>query len=443
MNVKRLIRRLMPVLLLLFVLLLAGAASAGNGTTMRVSHCNEWVSLRVAPNTESGRLAKVPLGAPVLNCGEETDGFIPCEYRGKSGYILAKYLEPVTDFSFLRRWHDFATVEGIGQPLDDFTDAAGRRVLVRRFYGEGENICAVVYDAKLQYLTAMWSSSEEIGQFPVMTAFAGGPQDDPYLLWFDGDYLSAYAVGSQMPDDQLWSLPLSGAGMSHAVDTDGTIYLIGYDQDILTCVSADGRLLWRTPHSDPDVYWPYQIDIGADQVDVTYEEGGAHDGTPAVVSFSKEDGRQLGTEAGATAGSPGSARTGSLSNAQGGLPSGQLVRVQFAEGLSIGPHFELVVGTETPLLKVLFSASATVTDFEILALDTEIAPDGTERISAQSVGKLPSLMAQTPLLVSMSFIGDTPNNGFRYRTADGELHSFVLDLSGENGGLICRPFGGE
>ena len=103
----------------------------------------------------------------------------------------------------------------------------------------------------------------------------------------------------------------------------------------------------------------------------------------------------------------------------------------------------MVVGNEAPLVQVLFTASDTVTDFEVLTLDTEITAEGEERITAAAIGRLPSLTPQTPLLVSMSFIGDMPNNGFRFTGADGAAHSFVLELSGENGELIVRPFEAE
>lgn len=58
-----------------------------------VYNCSEYVSLRKMPDTQSERLIKVPLGAAVTGCTRYNEEFIHCSYKGKSGYILAKYLK--------------------------------------------------------------------------------------------------------------------------------------------------------------------------------------------------------------------------------------------------------------------------------------------------------------------------------------------------------------
>ena len=80
-------------------LLLSFAPSRAAGVTpvMRVVKCSEWVSLRALPSTNSERLAKVYLGELVTDCSASYDGFIYCNYNGKSGYILYEYLS-MTDF---------------------------------------------------------------------------------------------------------------------------------------------------------------------------------------------------------------------------------------------------------------------------------------------------------------------------------------------------------
>ena len=67
------------------------------GPTMRVVNCREFVSLRDSRDTKSRRLAKVPLGTELLGLPEEGQqkGFIHCVYKGRDGYILAEYLEPI------------------------------------------------------------------------------------------------------------------------------------------------------------------------------------------------------------------------------------------------------------------------------------------------------------------------------------------------------------
>ena len=58
-----------------------------------VYNCNEYVSLRADPDSKSERLIKVPLGAIVTGCINWPGDFIKCEYKGKTGYIMAKYLK--------------------------------------------------------------------------------------------------------------------------------------------------------------------------------------------------------------------------------------------------------------------------------------------------------------------------------------------------------------
>ena len=91
-------------LLILLAVLLACACLAEEtlGPNMRVVNCKKDVSLRATPSRSAKRLAKVPLGAEVLawtdGGGEgEADDFLACEYKGKTGYILREYLEPIAE----------------------------------------------------------------------------------------------------------------------------------------------------------------------------------------------------------------------------------------------------------------------------------------------------------------------------------------------------------
>ena len=54
---------------------------------MEIVNCQSWASLRVYPDSSSARLAKVPLGAMVINCYYQDDRFTYCEYNGVGGYI--------------------------------------------------------------------------------------------------------------------------------------------------------------------------------------------------------------------------------------------------------------------------------------------------------------------------------------------------------------------
>ena len=90
--------RIMLALVLCLALLGAGAAQAqadGSYATgydnligaMEIVNCASWASLRMYPDSTSSRLAKVPLGAVVINCYYQDDRFTYCEYNGVGGYI--------------------------------------------------------------------------------------------------------------------------------------------------------------------------------------------------------------------------------------------------------------------------------------------------------------------------------------------------------------------
>jgi len=64
---------------------------------MRVVNCNEWVSLRSQPSTSSSRIAKVPLGAVLMECTRYSSQFVYGNYNGQWGYVLSEYLSRVPD----------------------------------------------------------------------------------------------------------------------------------------------------------------------------------------------------------------------------------------------------------------------------------------------------------------------------------------------------------
>ena len=88
------------LLTLVLVLLTAAAAQAAQAYVdygasydnligaMEVVNCTSWASLRSYPDSSSARLAKVPLGAVVVNCYYQDERFTYCEYNGVGGYIL-------------------------------------------------------------------------------------------------------------------------------------------------------------------------------------------------------------------------------------------------------------------------------------------------------------------------------------------------------------------
>lgn len=85
--------------LLALSLLCAPMALADVGARMRVTNCNEYITLREEPDTSAAALARLPLGAYVDEVGSADNDFMCVSYRGKTGYALGQYLTEVDDYA--------------------------------------------------------------------------------------------------------------------------------------------------------------------------------------------------------------------------------------------------------------------------------------------------------------------------------------------------------
>ncbi len=61
-------------------------------STMYVVNCDEWISLRKAPDSSASRITTIPLGASVSFIETSSNGFYKISYNGNTGYALAQYL---------------------------------------------------------------------------------------------------------------------------------------------------------------------------------------------------------------------------------------------------------------------------------------------------------------------------------------------------------------
>ena len=81
---------------------LSSGSSSGSGNIskgmMVVVNCKNWVSLRSSANTKASVVTTVPLGSTVSLYGSDGQ-FYRCGYKGYTGYILKKYLEPTDEES--------------------------------------------------------------------------------------------------------------------------------------------------------------------------------------------------------------------------------------------------------------------------------------------------------------------------------------------------------
>lgn len=166
------------------VLALALALAAAGGAwaeelwygTMMVDNCEEWVSLREAPDTGARRLAKVPLFAIVTDAQWSPDcgDFIYCDYDGQMGYILAKYLvgwadpEPETEARYYSPLgFSFAYSEAIMEVEEGMSED-----------GQSLMIAATVTDLPV-YLEIM--TAESVGMLPWKFLETNAPANTEYI----------------------------------------------------------------------------------------------------------------------------------------------------------------------------------------------------------------------------------------------------------------------
>lgn len=118
------------------------------------------------------------------------------------------------------------------------------------------------------------------------------------------------------------------------------------------------------------------------------------------------------------------------------------VTVDYAQGdYATYSIVEFDVTGEESQVRVLFTASAAVTDFKVLSLTCEdIDENGNISFSVQERYSQPEFTPDCPLIVGMEFFGSIPNNGISYVDTDGVEKRFAVDMSGEDGSLYLWEF---
>ena len=80
-----------------------------------------------------------------------------------------------------------------------------------------------------------------------------------------------------MSGREMWTLPVGvcslGNAAAIAVGEDGVIYVAGTDGPSPVAISAKGKVLWKSEINNPDLYHPYEIILGVDEIEVKYESG--------------------------------------------------------------------------------------------------------------------------------------------------------------------------
>ena len=278
------------IMLIILTALLPDPVFAESGSetiyygNMMVDNCEEWVSLRDIPDTDGTRLAKVPLHSIVTDSerGPLTGDFIFCNFDGKWGYILAKYLVPWED---PESEEDPALEENSDQSILDVTVNDYHITAARsenRTLSDGEYVIINCEDPKGLPLWTYEATTDYTTELTLITVFIGGTEQDPLVMVSNSQKgLTALEVAS---GKERWSLDENvGASISWAVDKEGNTYIGGYYGPDPVCINMNGNIIWRS--DSKGCYWLYNIEIVGDELVCSYDiMDGDHD-SPGTVTF--------------------------------------------------------------------------------------------------------------------------------------------------------------
>ena len=257
---------------------------------MRVVRCREYVSLRELPWKDSDCLEEIPLGDIVLYAqpvrgikNNQSDLFVQCEYNGEFGYVLRRYLEPAPEY----------------EPADSSSES---RIMTREeIIGKGEttlewkefNVSVLAAYEKFREKgkdretlrvggfiddNPVWGYTETVdqtGQFSNLKAFMGGSEDEPAVMVYDAEY--GLIMLDLITGSEVWTLPKNECSLGNAAVTKtsdrGIMYITGTDGSDPVAITSDGVVLWEAEIMDPDVYWPEEIVLNDNDLEVLYESG--------------------------------------------------------------------------------------------------------------------------------------------------------------------------
>ena len=268
-------KRMLLVLLVIALCIPCGALAEG---MLKIVNCQDWVSLRSAPDSGSERLAQVPLGALVTGEYDYDSDFSHCSYGGVSGYILNEYLE----------------APALAEQVDGLT------ILAERSYSSsGEVMELTCLDANGSELWKRVFQSPYATELDCTDAFVGGTAVEPtVLVHVSGVGLTALDLYT---GQEKWTLGEDvvslGGSLSCAVGEDGTMYLGGYYGPDPVAISVDGEVLWQSSsvYGEQDGYpmefwWLYALELGPDGLTATYDMSADERGGQVLYSL---DGQML------------------------------------------------------------------------------------------------------------------------------------------------------
>ena len=317
---KRLLSALIVLTLILGCIVLSHAETPGD--VLEVCNCNEYVTLRREPDTNSERIAKVYKGDWVYFVDYAPNGFYQVSFGADNGYILADYLRGVEFESGDEPEESAVSLAGFDElpalpPYADFMEIGdlvcetvhdGHHVIARSvidFNEYKEELLVVCYDSANHPLWTTFEVNGVLTELSATSAFIAGTAESPFLVTF----LSGKGFTARAIDDKgtlLWinncatrhtalETVLPGGGLTSAVREDGTIYAIGYYNEAPVAIDMNGNFLWKGVNPDPEnIYWPYEILPSAGGVTVLYDSCIDEDDKVYAVTYNPDSGACTG-----------------------------------------------------------------------------------------------------------------------------------------------------
>ena len=292
-------KRIMALALMALLLCAAALAESTLIGDMVVVNCQEWVSLRAEPSTESDRLAKVPLGAVVTACREAENGFIRCDYDGLRGYIRADLLarqeaEATTSPAQVPVQAPAGEGNSDGQ-LDTVVEDV--HITAVRSYGGNGTVETLTVTCAGADGTVLWTRDihAEPTELTCTAAFIGGTAASPRLMLYTNE--RGLMCCDIRTGEQYWQLTPEdvdlGASLSYALAADGTMYIGGYYGPDPVVIDMAGNVLWRASAGSDEIYWLYELKIQDGCLAAHYDQ--LIEGNPGWVYYGF-DGQTLGIE---------------------------------------------------------------------------------------------------------------------------------------------------
>ena len=254
-------------------------AHQGEGGSMYVVKCNEWVSLRETPSKNADRLRKVPLGAKVSHCVKFDKKWTYCKYDGKYGFVLSEYLSKSAP---AKAKEDKKTAAPSTEPVqgaeaaDDQVEEGPKEAVVgtlggyslgvtRSYQNDGESAEIKLYKGS----EIAWTRNVSVPyatELDGICAFLGGTEADPRVMIYAEDKLEAFSCAT---GESIWTLNRHlGASCTYAVAQDGTMYIGGYYGPDPVAISVDGAELWSA--DSKGAYWLYKLELAENGLVATY-----------------------------------------------------------------------------------------------------------------------------------------------------------------------------